>query len=91
MLNDIAGDVFEMKKTIDNIVEKVTKLELQLVSNNVQNKIDKIENFLENFTEEGLYEFAKFITDLRIQNQPFGLNEIIEGAKFLKDKYRYKK
>ncbi len=50
-----------------------------------------MENCLENFTEAWLNEFAKFITDLTIQNQPIGLNEIIEGAKFLKDKYRYKK
>ena len=80
-----------MKKTIDNIIEKVTKLQLQIITNNAEHKADKIEYFLENFTEQGLYEFAEFIIGLRSQNQPFSLNEVVEGVKMIYETYKKNK
>ena len=50
----------------------------------------RIEDFIERFDEEGLYEFADFINDLRGQNEPFNLEQIIKGAKLILEKHKKK-
>ena len=87
-LQKIANDVDEMKKTIENINEKILKLQIQMDTNNAENKVERIEDFLERFTEKGLYEFAEFINDLRSQNQPFNLDHVIKGVKIIYEKYK---
>ena len=65
-------------------------LESQSIIDKVENKMIRIEDFIERFDEEGLYEFADFINDLRGQNEPFNLEQIIKGAKLILEKHKKK-
>ena len=87
-LQNIASDVSEMKKSIENISENIYKLQIRANAKDAQYKVERIEDFLDKFTEKGLYEFAEFIIDLRSQNQPFNLDHIVEGVKLIYEKYK---
>jgi chromosome segregation ATPase len=87
-LNDIVGDVAEMKNIMKNIIQRVEKLETEVHVNKAEYKAERIEDFMEKFDEEGLYEFAEFINGLRSQNEPFNLNQVIEGVKLILEKHK---
>ena len=87
-LDNIVGDIAEMKSIINDIIKRVEALESQAVIDKVENKKEKIDDFIERFDEEGLYEFADFINDLRGQNLPFNLEKIIKGAKIILEKHK---
>lgn len=87
-LNDIVGDVTDMKNIIKSIIQRVEKLELEVHMNNAEYKAERIEDFMEKFEEEGLYEFAVFINGLRAQNEPFNLNQVIERVKLFLQKHK---
>ncbi len=79
-----------MRNIINDIVKRVEALESQAIIDKVENKMIRIEDFIERFDEEGLYEFADFINDLRGQNEPFNLEQIIKGAKLILEKHKKK-
>ena len=79
-----------MRNIINDIVKRVEALESQAIIDKVENKMIRIEDFIETFDEEGLYEFADFINDLRGQNEPFNLEQIIKGAKLILEKHKKK-
>ena len=79
-----------MRNIINDIVKRVEALESQSIIDKVENKMIRIEDFIERFDEEGLYEFADFINDLRGQNEPFNLEQIIKGAKLILEKHKKK-
>ena len=89
-LNDIVGDVTEMKNIMKDIIQRVEKLESQVLIDKAEGKVARIEDFLERFDEEGLYEFAEFINDLRGQNEPFNLDQVIQGVKYILQKHKKK-
>ena len=68
-LNRLTGDVQEMKDVIKNIIQRIEKLEAKLFTNQIENKAEKIEEYLDKFDENGLYEFAEFIIGLRNQKE----------------------
>ena len=82
-LNKITGDVEQMKNIINNIIQRIEKLESKIFNNEVEHKVEKIEEYLEKFDEKGLYEFAEFIIGLRNQNESFNLEHIIKGVKLI--------
>ena len=75
-----------MKNIMKDIIKRVEKLETQSYIDRAENKVARIEDFMEKFNEESLYEFADFIIGLRKQNEPFELNQVIEGAKYILEK-----
>ena len=89
-LDNIVEDITEMRNIINDIVKRVEALESQAIIDKVENKMIRIEDFIERFDEEGLYEFADFINDLRGQNEPFNLEQIIKGAKLILEKHKKK-
>ena len=87
-LDNIVGEIAEMKSIINDIIKRVEALESQAVIDKVENKKEKIDDFIERFDEEGLYEFADFINGLRGQNVYFNLEKVIKGAKIILEKHK---
>ena len=75
-----------MRNIINNIVQRIEKLEMKLIEERAQNKAEKIEIYLEKLEEEKLYEFSEFILDMRNQNEPFNLDDIFKGIKIILNK-----
>jgi DNA repair exonuclease SbcCD ATPase subunit len=82
-LNSLTGDIKEMKDIIQNIIQRIEKLERKVYTYQVEHKMEKIEEYLEKFDENKLYEFAEFIVGLRNQSEPFDLDIIIKGIKLI--------
>ena len=52
----------------------------------IQNKADKIIDYLDKMNNNGLYEFANFILELRNIDRPFNLENILNGVKLIAEK-----
>ena len=85
-LNRLSGDVQEMKDAIQNIIQRIENLEAKVFTIQIEHKAEKIEEYLDNFDENELYEFAEFIIGLRNQNEAFNLDYIIKGIKIINKK-----
>ena len=66
---------------LDSDLAKLYEVETKQLNRQVKRNIER-------FDEEGLYEFAEFINGLRAQNQPFNLNQVIEGVKLILQKHK---
>jgi len=75
-----------MKDVIKNIIQRIEKLEAKVFTNQIEHKAEKIEEYLEKFDKNGLYEFAEFIIGLRNQNEAFNLDHILKGIKIINQK-----
>ena len=49
ILNDLTGDIKEMKEIVNNIVQRIEKLEAKLIEERAENKVEKIGEILEKF------------------------------------------
>ena len=85
-MNDLTGDIKEMKEIVNNIVQRIEKLEAKLIEERAENKVEKIGEILEKFDEDKLYEFSEFIIDMRNQPEPFNLDDIVKGIKIILNK-----
>ena len=69
-------------KRIKEIENRVEKLE----TSQIQNHADKIIDYLDKMNEDGIYEFANFILEIRKMGKPFKLEHIMKGAKLIIEK-----
>ena len=86
ILNSLTNDIKEMKEIVNNIVQRIEKMEAKLIEERAESKAEKIEEILEKFDEDKLYEFSEFIVDMRNQPEPFNLDDIIKGIKIILNK-----
>ena len=86
ILNSLTNDIKEMKEIVNNIVQRIEKLETKLIEERAESKAEKIEEILEKFDEDKLYEFSEFILDMRNQPEPFNLDDIIKIIKIILNK-----
>ena len=86
VLDNLTGDVKEMREIINKIIHRIEKLETKMIEERAENKAEKIAEYLEKFDEEKLAEFAVFIIELRNQPEPFNLDDIIKGVKIILNK-----
>ena len=78
-----------MKKTMNQILLKIKNLEdriKRIERNSIENKADKIFEYIDKMNDDELYEIANFILDLRNLKKPFSLEQILEGIKLIADK-----
>jgi methyl-accepting chemotaxis protein len=86
---NLTGDVSEMKDKMKEIMDRIKKIEAKIEKmemERIQEKTNSILDIINNMKENELYEFAEFILYLRKMNDPFNLDSIIKGLKFLKEK-----
>ena len=78
-----------MKKQMNEVLERIKKIEERMEKYErgiIQNKADKIIDYLDKMNNNGLYEFANFILDLRNIDRPFNLENILNGVKLIAEK-----
>ena len=88
---DLTGEVTGMKRQMAEVLERLKKLEERMEKYErgmIQNKADKIIDYLDKMNNNGLYEFANFILELRNMERPFNLENIINGVKLIAEKNR---
>ena len=86
---DLTGEVNEMKKQMNEVLERIKKIEDRMEKCervNIQNKADKIIDYLDKMNDNGLYELANFILQLRNMERPFNLDHIMNGIKMILEK-----
>ena len=86
---NLTGEVNEMKKQMNEVLERIKKIEDRMEKCervNIQNKADKIIDYLDKMNDNGLYELANFILELRNMNRPFNLQNVADGVKIIADK-----
>jgi len=87
---DLTGDVADMKKQMSQVLIRIKKLEERMEKYErgvIQNKADEIIDYLDKLNDDGLYEFANFILELRNWERPFNLDNIKKGIKIIAEKY----
>ncbi len=62
--------------------DRIEKIE----RNSIENKADKIFEYIDKKNDDELYEIANFILDLRNLKKPFSLGQILEGIKLIAGK-----
>ena len=72
---------------IKKLKSKIEKMERE----KIENKANSIFDIIDKMNENELYEFADFILYLRNMNDPFNLDDIMNGIKILKEKRLDKK
>ena len=80
-----------MKKQMNEVLERIKKLEDRMEKyerNLIQDKANKIYEFLDMLNDNGLYEFANFILELRNMEKPFGLQNVLDGIKIIAEHNR---
>ena len=78
-----------MKKQMNEVLERIKKIEDRMEKCerlNIQNKADKIIDYLDKMNDNGLYELANFILQLRNMERPFNLDHIMNGIKMILEK-----
>ena len=78
-----------MKVQMKEVLERLKKLEGRLEKierGDIQKKAYKIFKFLDKMNDNGLYELANFILELRNMNRPFNLQNVVDGVKIIAEK-----
>ena len=78
-----------MKIQMKEVLERLKKIEGRLEKierGDIQKKVDKIFKFLDKMNDNGLYELANFILELRNMNRPFNLQNVADGIKIIAEK-----
>jgi chromosome segregation ATPase len=86
---NLTGDVSNMKVQMKEVLERLKKIEGRLEKierGDIQKKADKIFKFLDKMNDNGLYELANFILELRNMNRPFNLQNVADGIKIIAEK-----
>ena len=82
----MTGDVSNMRRQMNEVIERIKKIEERMEKYErgiIQNKADKVIDYLDKMNNNGLYEFANFILELRNMERPFNLEHIINGVKLI--------
>ena len=78
----LTGDVSEMKKKINDILNRIDNLETKIEkmeNEKIQEKAKAIFSCLDGMNNEDMYKMGKYILDLRKSKQSFNLDNIREG------------
>ena len=87
----LTGDVSNMKKQMNEVIDRIKKIEERMEKYErklIQDKADNILEYLDKMDGNGLNEFANFILELRNMERPFNLEHIKNGIKMIADKNR---
>ena len=86
---DLTKDVSDMKIQMEGVLKRIKEIENRvekLETSQIQNHADKIIDYLDKMNEDGIYEFANFILEIRKMGKPFKLEHIMKGAKLIIEK-----
>ena len=82
---NLTGDISEMKKQMNEVINRIKKIEEKMERNIIEQKSNSIIELIESMEDddEQLYEFAKFIIDIRNLKEPFNLDDIKDGLNII--------